>query len=184
METLSRLIDRRAPIAPDTSCQDVLAIFTADPRAFSVAVVDGGTPLGVVYRDVFAGMMSVAGETLADQPITKAMDASPRLVCETEELSTFVDNLADSPSPVFRTSFVAVDEAGDYVGVGGLGSLLTSHRRRQREAEDAMALVERMAHDIGHHLEGVLAFTERLEQSRLTPDASPMSAPSATPAAT
>jgi CheY-like chemotaxis protein/signal transduction histidine kinase len=172
METLSRLIDRRAPIAPDTSCQDVLAIFTADPHAFSVAVVDGGTPLGVVYRDVLVGIMGIAGEALADQPITKAMDASPRLVCETEEISAFVDGLADSPSPVFRTSFVAVDEAGDYLGVGGLGSLLASYRRRQREAKDAMALVERMAADITHHLDGVMAITERLEQQRLTPDAS------------
>jgi CheY-like chemotaxis protein len=56
--------------------------------------------------------------------------------------------------------------------VGGLGSLLTSYRRRQYEAQDAMALVERMATDITHHLDGVLAITARLEHQPLTPDAS------------
>lgn len=172
METLSRLIDRRPPVASTTSCQDVWAIFDADPRAFSVAVVDGATPTGVVYRDVLMGMMAVARDTLSARPIVEVMDADPRRVKIDTELGDFVDGLADSPSPVFRTAFVAVDQAGDYVGVGGLGSLLASYRRRQREAKDAMALVERMATDITHHLNGVLAITERLEQQRLTPDAS------------
>ena len=154
------------------SCQDVWATFDADPRAFSVAVVDNRRPIGVVYRDVFMGVMAVARETLNDRPIADVMDRDPRLVDVNTELSAFVDNLADRPSPVFRTSFVAIDEAGDYAGVGGLNSLLASYRRRQSEANDAMALVERMATDITHHLNGVLAITERLEQQRLTPDAS------------
>ena len=172
METLSRLIDRRPPVASTTSCQDVWATFDADPRAFSVAVVDDRRPVGVVYRDVFMGVMAVARDALQDRPITDVMDAEPRLVDLNTELGAFVDNLADRPSPVFRTSFVAIDENGDYAGVGGLNSLLASYRRRQREANDAMALVERMATDITHHLNGVLAITERLEQQRLTPDAS------------
>jgi len=171
METLSRLIDRRPPVASTTSCQDVWAIFDADPLAFSLAVVEGRAPTGVVYRDVFMGMMAVARDALSDRPIVEVMDTDPPQVPVETELSAFVDSLADRPSPVFRTSFVAVDEAGDYVGVGGLGSLLASYRRRQREARDAMALVERMAADITHHLNGVLAITERLEQQRLTPDA-------------
>lgn len=154
------------------SCQDVCATFDADPRAFSVAVVDDRRPVGVVYRDVFMGVMAVARDMLTDRPITDVMDRDPRLVDLNTELSAFFDNLADRPSPVFRTAFVAIDEAGDYAGVGGLNSLLASYRRRQHEANDAMALVERMANDITHHLNGVLAITERLEQQRLTPDAS------------
>ena len=173
METLFRLIDRRAPVAPTMSCKDVLAIFTGDPNASSVAVTgDDGAPVGLVYRDVLVGIMAATGDSLAESPISKLMDASPRLVQASEDLSAFVDGLAESSSPIFRTSFVGVDEAGGYVGVGGLGSLLASYRRRQREARDAMALVERMAADITHHLDGVLAITERLEQQRLTPDAS------------
>jgi len=172
METLSRLIDRRPPVASTTSCQDVWAIFDADPRAFSVAVVDGATPTGIVYRDVFMGMMAVARDALSQRPVVEVMDRDPRQVPVETELGAFVDRLADNPSPVFRTAFVAVDEAGHYVGVGGLGPLLASYRRRQREAADAMALVERMATDINHHLDGVLAITARLEQQRLTPDAS------------
>ncbi|PXA88539.1 hybrid sensor histidine kinase/response regulator, partial [Caulobacter sp. D4A] len=52
-----------------------------------------------------------------------------------------------------------------------MASLLASHRRKQREAREAMGLVERMAHDIGLHLDGVQAFTDRLEHQRLAPDA-------------
>jgi len=172
METLSRLIDRRPSVAPDTSCEDVLAIFTADLNAFAVAVADNGAPVGVVYRDVLIGMMQVAAHTLSARPITDVMDPSPRLVPMALDLDTFVGALADRPVPVLRSAFIAIDEHGLYAGVGGLGSLIASHRQRQREAEDAMGLVERMATDITHHLDGVLAITERLEHQPLTPDAS------------
>ena len=172
METLSRLIDRRPSVAPDTSCEDVLAVFTADLNAFAVAVADNGAPLGVVYRDVLIGMMQVAADTLSARPITDVMDLSPRLVPMDLDPSTLVDTLADRPVPVFRSAFIAIDEHGLYTGVGGLGSLIASHRQRQREAEDAIGLVERMATDITHHLDGVLAITERLEHQPLTPDAS------------
>jgi CheY-like chemotaxis protein len=170
MDTLDRLIDRRAPIDPATPCAEVAALFHAHADAAAIAVVADGKPLGLVYRDVFRGQMAVAPD-LARRPIAEIMDGEPRTVEAGQSTSAFVERIAQSATPVFRSAFVAVDEAGDYVGVGGLSSLLSSHRRRQREAYDAMALVERMAHDIGHHLEGVLAFTERLEQSRLTPDA-------------
>jgi CheY-like chemotaxis protein len=170
MDTLARLIDRRAPIDPATPCADVAAMFHAHSHAAALAVVVDGKPLGLVYRDVFLGQMAVA-PALADRPVSEIMDREPRTIEAGVSSADFVDRLAQSATPIFRSAYVAVDDAGDYVGVGGLSSLLTSHRRRQREADDAMALVERMAHDIGHHLEGVLAFTERLEQSRLTPDA-------------
>jgi CheY-like chemotaxis protein len=171
METLSRLIEPLAPIAPDTTSATVAAMFDADPTIAALAVVDDGAPLGLVYRDVLQGMMRVAGDALAARPITEIMDASPRFVSVETDPNSFVNALANSPTPIFRTAYVAVDACGRYAGVGGLASLLASHRRRQREARDAMAMVERMAVDIGAHLDGVLAITERLEQQRLTPDA-------------
>ena len=170
MDTLDRLIDRRAPIDPATPCAEVRAIFLAQPDAGAVAVVVGGKPAGVIYRDVFLGQWAVAD--LTARPASEVMDREPRTVEASLTAAAFVERIAQSAIPVFRSAYVAVDAAGDYVGVGGLSSLLTSHRRRKHEADEAMALVERMAHDIGCHLNGVLAFTERLEQSRLTPDAS------------
>ena len=149
-----------------------MAIFTVDPSAVSVAVVDGDTPVGLVYRDVLTGMMAVAGDSLIDRPISAVMDAGPRLVPASENISAFIDSLAQSAAALFRTSFIAVDDNGRYAGVGGLRSLLASYRYRQHEAKDAMALVERMATDITNHLDGVLAITERLEHQHLTPDAS------------
>jgi len=173
METLNRLIDLSEPIAPGTSCAEVAAMFDAAPATPGIAVVDDSrAPIGMVYRDVLQGMMRVAGPQLADKPISEVMDAAPRTVPADTDANAFVVNLADSTTPVYRTAYVAVDAAGRYVGVGGLSSLLNSHRRRQREASEAMAMVERMAVDIGAHLDGVLAITERLEQQRLTPDAS------------
>lgn len=171
MDTLTRLIDTRAPIAPATPCGEVSALFDGDPTLAALAVVETGAPIGLVYRDVLQGMMRVAGPQLTDKPISEVMDAEPRVVTAQTDANSFVNALADSPTPVFRTAYVAVDAQGRYVGVGGLASLLASHRRRQGEARDAMAMVERMAVDIGAHLDGVLAITERLEQQRLTPDA-------------
>jgi CheY-like chemotaxis protein/signal transduction histidine kinase len=170
MDTLARLIDRRASIDPATPCAAVRAMFAAESNAAAIAVVEAGRPVGLVYRDVFLGQMAVAPD-LADQPISAVMDRDPRTVEVGISANDFVVGMAQSATPLFRTAYIAVDASGAYAGVGGLNSLLTSHRRRQREADEAMALVERMASDIGHHLEGVLAFTERLEQSRLTPDA-------------
>ena len=146
-------------------------MFDADPTLAALAVVEGGAPVGLVYRDVLLGMMRVAGGQLTDKPISEVMDAAPRVVAAQSDVGAFVNTLANSPTPVFRTAYVAVDAQGRYAGVGGLASLLASHRRRQGEARDAMAMVERMAVDIGAHLDGVLAITERLEQQRLTPDA-------------
>jgi two-component system, sensor histidine kinase len=171
MDTLTRLIDTRAPIAPVTPCGEALALFDADPALAALAVVENHAPIGLVYRDVLQGMMRVAGPQLVDKPISEVMDAQPRVVTAQTDVNSFVNTLADNPTPVFRTAYVAVDAQGRYVGVGGLASLLASHRRRQGEARDAMAMVERMAVDIGTHLDGVLAITERLEQQRLTPDA-------------
>jgi CheY-like chemotaxis protein/signal transduction histidine kinase len=172
MDTLARLIDRRAPIDPTTPCADVRAIFLAESHIAALAVVEKGKPVGLVYRDVMLGQMAVAGDTLGPRSIVEVMDLEPRVVAVDLEPDALVERISQSAIPVFRSAFIAVDEAGDYVGIGGLASLLSSHRLKQREAGEAMALVERMACDIGHHLEGVLAFTERLEQSRLTPDAS------------
>jgi CheY-like chemotaxis protein/signal transduction histidine kinase len=171
MDTLARLIDRRDPIDPATPCAEVRAIFHANTDVAAIAVVESGKPVGLVYRDVFLGQMAVAPH-LDERPISDLMDSDPRTVDANLRAAEFVERIARSTIPVFRSAYIGVDAAGDYVGVGGLSSLLTSHRRRQREADDAMALVERMAHDIGCHLDGVLTFIERLEQSRLTPDAS------------
>ncbi len=172
METLSRLIDHRAPISPATPCGQVATLFDAEPALPALAVVEGAAPVGLVYRDVLKGMMRVAGETLATQPIANVMDPEPRIVAADLDANAFVMALAESPTPIHRSAYVAVDGAGRYLGVGGLSSLLESHGRRQREARDAMALVERMAVDVGAHLNGVMAITERLEHQRLTPDAS------------
>ena len=40
METLTRLIDTRAPISPDTPCGAVAAMFDADPALAALGVVD------------------------------------------------------------------------------------------------------------------------------------------------
>lgn len=169
METLSRLIDTRAPIAPDTPCGEVAAMFDAEPALTAIAVVEGDAPVGLVYRDVLQGQMRVAD--LTTRPVRDVMDTAPRVIRADTDASLFVNMLADSPTPVFRTAYVTIDAAGRYAGVGGLTSLLASHRRRQGEARDARAMVDRMAVEIGSHLDGVLAITERLEQQRLTPDA-------------
>jgi two-component system, sensor histidine kinase len=171
METLSRLIEKRAPVAPDAPCAEVAAMFDADPTAAAIAVVQDERPVGAVYRDVLLGMMRVAGDSLADKPIAGVMDVSPRIIPADTDSDNFFNALRESAATAFRAAYVAVDATERYVGIGGLPSLLSVHQRRLNEARDARALIERMAMDIGDHLDGVLAITARLEQQRLTPDA-------------
>jgi two-component system, sensor histidine kinase len=171
METLSRLIEKRATVAPEAPCAEVVAMFDADPMAAAIAVVQDERPVGAVYRDVLEGMLRVAGDTLSDRPIAALMDASPRIIPADIDSNEFFNALRESAPTAFRAAYVAVDAAGRYVGIGGLPSLLSVHQRRLNEARDARALIERMAMDIGDHLDGVLAITARLEQQRLTPDA-------------
>src|SRR4051812_32901502 len=109
METLNRLIDTRPPIAPGTPCGQAVAMFDADPAMPAVAVAENGVPVGLVYRDVLQGMMRVAGEQLADKPIAEVMDTDPRIVSVDTATDSFVNTLAESALPVFRTAYVAVD---------------------------------------------------------------------------
>ena len=171
MDTIARLIDRREPVSSLTPCQDVLRIFHEEPHLPALAVLNPDHALGLIYRDVFIGMMQVAGDTLAQRPVSEVMDRAPRCIDAALDSHSFVNDLAAGQRSVFRSSFIAVDADGGYVGIGGLGALIASHRGNKREAAEAMALVDRMADDISQHLDGVLSFTGRLEQQRLTPDA-------------
>jgi hypothetical protein len=124
MDTLARFIDRRAPIDPATSCADVRALFLAESHTGALAVTVSNKPVGLVYRDVFLGQMAIAADNLGPRPVSEVMDADPRIIAATLEAGALVDTMSQSATPVFRSAYVAVDEAGDYVGVGGLASLL------------------------------------------------------------
>ena len=138
MDTLARLIDRREPVSSLTPCQDVLRIFHEEPRLPALAILGPDHPLGLVYRDVFIGMMRVAGDALALRAVAEVMDPEPRCIDVSIDPHSFFSDLAAGERSVFRSSFVAVDADGGYVGIGGLGSLLVSHRRNEREAAEAM----------------------------------------------
>jgi CheY-like chemotaxis protein/signal transduction histidine kinase len=170
METLARLIDRRAPLEATASCADAAARFEAEPEAFALAVVEHGLPVGLLPRDIF--LARLAGEpTLDGQPVATVMDRDPIIAPAGQSATAFRTHvLATRPADLLR-GFIAV-EGEAFAGVGTAISLLNQRRDRSgglRRAETA--LIQRLSHDAGARLDGALAFAGRLAEEPLGDDA-------------
>ncbi len=165
MDTLSSLIERRAPVSPQTSCADVAARFLAEPDALVLAVTEGCAPVGLIARDV-----------------ALALAADPRVVCEVMDTLPLVASadmtagalrdlaLATRPEALAR-GFIAVED-GLYLGVGHPLMLLGARRMRSRSPRSSEAeLISRMSHEVLQRLDGVSDFTTRLLRQPLAPDA-------------
>jgi CheY-like chemotaxis protein/signal transduction histidine kinase len=160
METLARLIDRRAPLGLQATCTEALARFSAEPRAMALAVVDGVRPVGLVVRDAFLTRMS-SESRLAEQPVTEVMEPYPLIVQATQSATEFqAQTLASRPAALLR-GFIAVDGEA-YLGVGNALSLLSrTHSGREEAVSAEGALVQRLSDEVSARLDGALAFSER-----------------------
>ena len=163
MDTLSSLIERRAPVSPDTSCAAVAERFQSEPEAFVLAVVDGQTPVGLIARDV---ALVLAGDA---RSVREAMDRHPLIApVESNPLALREMALSSRPDALAR-GFIVVDN-GRYLGVGSPLTLLRARRNRAYQTADHQ-LITRMSHEVLQHLDGVTDFTSRLLRQQLPPDA-------------
>jgi len=165
MDTLSSLIERRAPVSPDSSCAAAAARFLAEPDALILAVVENEHPVGLIGRDL---ILALADDTRAvsavmqTTPLVAAADMTP---WGFRELA-----LAEAPEALAR-GFIAVED-GRYLGVGTAVSLLKARRPRSRGASSTTSiLISRMSQEVLRHLDGVTDFTNRLLRQQLPPDA-------------
>lgn len=164
MDTISSLIDRRAPVNPDSPCAEVADRFRADANAFVLAVVDAdGAPLGLVARDVVM-LPAVASLSARDVMDPKALVVT----VDTPAADLRERALASRPYALAR-GFIAV-ENDRYAGVG---NPLTLYRARRAHASRNTndELVSRMTREVLQHLGGVTDFTARLLRQQLPPDA-------------
>ena len=165
MDTLSRLIERRAPLSPQMSCADVAERFHAEPDALVLAVTEDGEPVGLIGRDLALALAAdprTARDVMDPHPLIADADISAVALRE--------QALAGSPASLAR-GFIAV-EGGRYLGVGHPLMLLGARRGRPRSPRASEAeLISRMCHEVLQRLDGVSDFTSRLLRQPLAPDA-------------
>lgn len=165
MDTLSSLIERRAPVPPQMSCVEVAARFLAEPDALVLAVTDGCAPVGLIARDV---ALALAADLRA---VREVMDPRP-LIADAEMTAAALRDLALATRPhALARGFIAVED-GRYLGVGHAVMLLSARRSRPRTTRSADAdLISRMSREVLLRLDGVSDFTTRLLRQPLAPDA-------------
>jgi CheY-like chemotaxis protein len=165
MDTLSSLIERRAPVFPEMSCADVAARFKAEPDALALAVTEDDRPVGLITRDLalaLAGDPRAVREVMDTAPIVGEAEAGPWAFRERV--------LAERPEALGR-GFIVV-ENGQYMGVGTTADLIKARRARSTSRPDTTSqLISRMSHEVLRHLDGVTDFTTRLLRQQLPPDA-------------
>ena len=125
MDTLSSLIERRAPVSPQSSCADVAARFLAEPDALLLAVTEDCVPVGLIARDV---ALALAADP---RPVREVMDRRPMVAPAEMTAQALRDHaLATRPEALAR-GFIAVED-GLYLGVGHPLMLLGARRSGPR----------------------------------------------------
>ncbi|MGA0600087.1 response regulator [Caulobacter sp. KR2-114] len=168
MDTLSRLIDRRDPVAADCACETILERFIRDPAALALAVVDHGMPVGVIARETFLARMEVPGA--GDLSARAVMSAPPTVVCETAVAAEVAADLSRTAPETLLGGFIVVDEAGAYAGVCTAVSLLGAAAASPTAAPTSN-LIERITAESREPVMNTLAAIERMRRFRLPEDA-------------
>lgn len=183
MNLLVDLASRIPPAAPTDTGEEVFKRFRDEPDTMAICVVDDrGAPLGLIERNAFLVQMAAQhGYALfARRPVTRLMKSDP-LTAEGEvTVAEFCDAvLQDRPSELLH-GFIVTD-AGRYLGVGSMLSLLQASAamaaQASDQARDALAVRSQflavMSHEIRTPLNGVLGVAEVLrrqcEQDELQP---------------
>src|SRR3990167_3384380 len=165
MDTLSTLVDRRAPLPTGSHCSDAAARFAAEPEASLLAIVDGEQPVGLVARDV------ILSQTDAARPVAEVMDPRPAIAQSGMTPWGYREHLLATRPAALSRGFIVVED-GRYLGVGTPATLMTARRVRSPATQDpSTVLIQRMSGEILRHLDGVADFAQRLARQNLPPDA-------------
>ncbi|MHB1351850.1 MAG: GGDEF domain-containing protein [Thiobacillus sp.] len=109
-----------APVVTPTTCsEDVLTLMMQHPNLHAVAVVDGGTPVGIIHRpallDRFIGLYG--RELFGKKPCADFMDADPLLVDKATRMTELSALVVKKGKAAFTQGFIITDE-GRYLGMG------------------------------------------------------------------
>jgi CheY-like chemotaxis protein/signal transduction histidine kinase len=164
MDTLSSLIERRAPVSPETPCAEVAARFAAEPDAPAFAVTQNDRPVGLIARDV---ALALAADP---RPVSEIMDHAPLIGDAHAGPRSFREEALEQRPEAIARGFIVVED-GLYLGVGSTAALFRNRRAGPRTQDAASFLVSRMSHEVLRHLDGVTDLTARLLRQQLPPDA-------------
>ncbi|PKO91614.1 MAG: diguanylate cyclase [Betaproteobacteria bacterium HGW-Betaproteobacteria-1] len=135
MGNLSGLHEYLDPVAPETTNDEVYAIFEACPHLYSLPVVRQGTPLGLISRysivDSFARLY--VRELYGKKPCRLFMDNRPLIVEHDMGLHALSDLITRMEPHHLSNGFI-VAENGAYLGVGSGHALLRAITQMQIDA--------------------------------------------------
>lgn len=104
---------------PTTPSQEILDLMTTQPDLYALAVVDDGTPVGIIHRPAllnrFVGLYG--RELFGKKPCTDFMDANPLIVDKATRISDLSELVVKKGKAAFTQGFIITD-AGHYLGMG------------------------------------------------------------------
>ncbi len=132
---LERLLDRAAPISPDTRSEDVFMLFENKVDLRAVAVVDRGVPRGLISRYEMVDNMArpYRHELYGRKACTRFMDTQPLVVDIGVSLEELSDIVVGADPRHLISGFIITDRGG-YLGMGSVQDLVREVTAMQMEA--------------------------------------------------
>lgn len=132
---LERLLVKAPPVPPETTAEQVFAMFEADPDLRAIAVVRDQDPVGLIARYHLVDNMArpYRLEVYGKKPCTRFMDAEPL----TMDIRLSLPELADlvvQANPRHLISGFIMTEGGRYVGMGTVQDLVREITSMQMDA--------------------------------------------------
>ncbi len=170
MDTLAQLVDRLAPVGPDTRLDDLASRFAAAPSAVALAVVEGDRPVGLVTRTACFGLLKVDPK-LAAAPVERIMDTSPVIADADLSIRAFEDQVLAAAPASLAQGFIVIQN-DRYLGIGTPLAMLSARRERNRGLIEANAgVTQAVAAETLRQLEAITDLSTRLSRQVLPADA-------------
>lgn len=157
--TVANLVKHAQPVSPETSNDDVFAKFEANPELYSIPVVSGGKPVGLIGRfnmiDRYA--RRYGKELYGKLACSTTMDTAPLIVERSVSIHELSSLILEMKPYHLTLGFIVVDR-GEYLGMGSGHDLLREVTQMQiAAARYANPLTQLPGNvPINEHIDGLL----------------------------
>ncbi|NMH16259.1 EAL domain-containing protein [Tepidiphilus sp. B18-69] len=133
--SVASLVHYVAPVAPETTNEQVFSRFERDPDLYAIPVVADGEPLGLIARNHFmdAYARPYRRELYGHRPCTMYLDRNALVIDRRMSLQQLSDLITQLDAKHLVQGFIITD-AGRYLGLGNGHALLREITRLQLEA--------------------------------------------------